>query len=392
MKNRYKSWIMALAMTSLVGLSNMMSAIEPQREQLLKMFKGLPEDPQRQVALFKIANFLLVPKTLAGHNNKISSVAIAGDKIVTGSWDNTAKIWDINTGQLLHTLVGHNSRIRLVVIAGDKVVTGSDDNTAKIWDIKTGKLPNTLVGHNSSVWSVAIAGDKVVTGSNDTTAKVWDIKTGKLLHTLAGHNNAIGFRSVAIAGDKIVTGSWDNTAKIWDINSGKLHHTLVSHNNSIRLVAIAGDKVVTGSVDKTAKIWDIKTGQLLHTLAGHNDEISSVAIAGDKVVTGSDDKTAKIWSLYINLNAPEFNTPGTALAWIVHNVTLPQADLIARAMRPDPRSMQENKPFVINMYSEDGKVFLSMPDYVRCYLLNRLNIELEIKKEDAGWLNTCVIL
>ena len=63
-----------------------------------------------------------------------------GDKIVTGSFDRKAKIWDSVTGQCYHTLSGH----QLEVVCnqfdphGVLVATGSMDNSAKLWDVETG--------------------------------------------------------------------------------------------------------------------------------------------------------------------------------------------------------------------------------------------------------------
>ena len=62
------------------------------------------------------------------------------DKIVTGSFDRTAKIWDANTGQRYHTLKGH--KMEIVCLGFDPhgmlVATGSMDHTAKLWDVETG--------------------------------------------------------------------------------------------------------------------------------------------------------------------------------------------------------------------------------------------------------------
>src|SRR3990167_689587 len=252
--------------------------------------------------LFKIASqkYNITPEhTLNGHAWSITSIAIYNDKVVTGSDDKTAIIWNLNTGKQLHTLNGHtNNCIRLVAISGDKVVTGSWDKTAIIWDLNTGKQLHILNGHTDCMLSVAISGDKVVTGSCDMTAIIWNLNTGKQLHTLKGHTDCI--RLVAISGDKVVTGSDDETAIIWNLNTGKQLHTLKGHTDRLWSVAISDDKVVTGSYDETAIIWDLNTGKQLHTLNGHTAWIRLVAISGDKVVTGSCDKTAIIW----NLNQP----------------------------------------------------------------------------------------
>ncbi|MEH1882457.1 WD40 repeat domain-containing protein, partial [Nostoc sp.] len=62
-------------------------------------------------------------------------------------------------GNLLRTLTGHNNSVLAVAIApdGKTAVSGSDDDTLKVWDLQTGKEISTLTGHNSYVSAVAIA-------------------------------------------------------------------------------------------------------------------------------------------------------------------------------------------------------------------------------------------
>jgi dynein assembly factor with WDR repeat domains 1 len=54
------------------------------------------------------------------------------------------------------------------------------DNTAKLWDVETGKEYVTLRGHGAEVVSLNFSaeGDRIITGSFDSTAKIWDIRTG----------------------------------------------------------------------------------------------------------------------------------------------------------------------------------------------------------------------
>jgi WD40 repeat protein len=159
-------------------------------------------------------------QTLDGHNSAVTSVAaLPNGDIVTGSNDETAKIWDPNTGQLKQTLTGHNGLVYSVaVLPNGNIVMGSADNIIKIWDPNTGQLKQTLIGHNDMVRSVAVlANGDIVTGSDDNTAKIWDPNTGQVKQTLIGHNDMV--RSVAVlANGDIVTGSWDKTAIVWKIS------------------------------------------------------------------------------------------------------------------------------------------------------------------------------
>jgi len=79
-----------------------------------------------------------VLKILIGHTNRVCSAAFSrdGKKIVTASYDNTAKIWETATGKELQTLEGHIDWVRAAAFSpdGKKVITVSDDETARIWD------------------------------------------------------------------------------------------------------------------------------------------------------------------------------------------------------------------------------------------------------------------
>jgi len=114
---------------------------------------------------------------------------------VTGSWDQTARLWDLETGRCLQTFAGHTGDVRAVAVTPDgrRLVTGSGDHTARLWDLATGRCLQTFAGHTSDVRAVAVTPDgrRLVTGSWDHTVKFWDVETGELLATL--HHLREGF-------------------------------------------------------------------------------------------------------------------------------------------------------------------------------------------------------
>ena len=79
---------------------------------------------------------------------------------------------DPSGGSLKRTLTGHTDYVLSVAVQGDYIVSGSDDDTIKIWNINDGTLVRTLTGHTSSVNSVAVQGDYIVSGSYDATIKI----------------------------------------------------------------------------------------------------------------------------------------------------------------------------------------------------------------------------
>ena len=113
-------------------------------------------------------------QTLTGHSNTVDSVAISADNstIVSGSRDNTIKVWDLETGTWKRTLTGHSSDVWSLAISADNstIVSGSLDDTIKVWDLETGTWKRILTGHSSDVYSVAISPDNstIVSGSRGT--------------------------------------------------------------------------------------------------------------------------------------------------------------------------------------------------------------------------------
>ncbi len=244
--------------------------------------------------------------TLQGYSGEITSVAVFpdGQRVVTGNWYGTAKIWDARTGKELVNLTGHSSQVQSVAVFpdGQRVVTGSADKTARIWDARTGKELVALMGHSEGITSVAVFpdGQRVVTGSWDMTTRIWDARTGKELVTLRGHTGLVPSVAVFPDGQRVLTaGGGDKTAKIWDARTGKELVNLQGHTAWVQSVAVFpdGQRVVTGSSDKTAKIWDARTGKEQVTLRGHAGLVNFIAVFpdGQRVVTVNSDKTAKIW-------------------------------------------------------------------------------------------------
>lgn len=125
-----------------------------------------------------------------GHKNDINSVAFSpdGKSILTGSYDNTIKLWDTKSDAEKMTLKGHAGWVYSVKFSNDgsMALSSSADNTARLWSINSGSCIKTFIGHEKEIESVAFGPkDKtIVTGSNDNTTKIWDITTGNEIATL----------------------------------------------------------------------------------------------------------------------------------------------------------------------------------------------------------------
>ena len=98
-------------------------------------------------------------------------------KFITYGLGGSIKVWNSETGELLHTLKGNSYHLKVenVAISADSqtLVIAGDDNTINVWNLASGQLLRTLNGHSDSVSSVAISADgkTVVSGSSDYTIK-----------------------------------------------------------------------------------------------------------------------------------------------------------------------------------------------------------------------------
>jgi WD40 repeat protein/serine/threonine protein kinase len=244
--------------------------------------------------------------SLKGHTKSVRSAAFSPDglRIVTSSLDKTARIWDAATGRALLVLNGHEDRLRSAVFSPDgrRIATASYDKTARIWDAESGREIIALKGHSGVVYTAVFSldGRRVLTASYDKTARIWDAVTGREI--LRINSPAGGFSSAAFSPDDshIVTASEDTTARVWDSTTGREIMLLGGNEQGVLSAVFSpdGDRIVTAGNDETVRIWEVKTGREILLLKGHAVAVTGVAFSPDglRVVSSSDDTTARIWS------------------------------------------------------------------------------------------------
>jgi len=103
--------------------------------------------------------------------------------LVTGSGDDTLKVYDIRNGASpINTLVGHTNCIDTLHCVGDRLVSGSRDSDLKVWDLRSFKCQYTMSvhtvtadsRHSGSVWGLRTDARYCVSVGDDKTVKMWD--------------------------------------------------------------------------------------------------------------------------------------------------------------------------------------------------------------------------
>ncbi|MEX2142795.1 MAG: protein kinase [Pirellulales bacterium] len=265
----------------------------------------------------------------------IFSVAFApdGTHVAVGGGDTQGgyvKIWNVDTGELVRTLSGHTERVLSVVYNADgtRLLTASYDKTARLWDSATGECLRTLSGHTWWVWSAAFSPneDAVVTAGQDRKCIIWplDDKQGKEdggaqgLRIFTGHDGPVYSAIFSPDGQYVVSGGYDQRLLVWSRDQAKpfafeglsegtkaappVFRALDGHSAAVRAIRFISEgplRIVSASHDNTIKIWDYETGDPIQTLRGHAGWVRGCDVTPDGrlAVSASHDHQARLWSL-----------------------------------------------------------------------------------------------
>ena len=253
-----------------------------------------------------------------GHTNCVRSVVFSTDgcRALSGSYDKTVRLWDLESGKCLRVLEGHADRVLSVSLSTDGrcALSGSDDKTVRLWDLESGKCLRVLKGHvdnamslpeghAASVLSVSFSRDsrRALSGSEDKTVQLWNLESGKCLRVLEGHAASVLSVSLSGNGRRALSGSSDKTVRLWDLNSGRCLRVLEGHAAKVLSVSLSGDgrRALSGSDDNTVRLWDIDSGRCLRILEGHAAGVLSVSLSGDgrRALSGYSDNTVRLWDM-----------------------------------------------------------------------------------------------
>lgn len=285
--------------------------------------------------LFSLSNFNCL--IIESHQNTVINIKSFKTEpylFASSSKDKCFKLWKFDPVEwridCLFTGLGHNgtvSSIGLPNLSTNWIVTGSEDNTIKVWLLPLDKHSSkqndeetviikklisqtTVKAHEKGINCIDVSPNDrlIVTCSNDKTAKLYkfdysdhNIQTCSLeiLGTFTGHRRGVCSVCFSPVDQILATSSSDLTIKLWSLNDFSCLRTFEGHQNSVIKVCFLtkGMQLVSGCSNGNLNLWNVKNAECLNTIDAHTEKISCLLVNNEEnqLITGSSDSEIKIW-------------------------------------------------------------------------------------------------
>jgi WD40 repeat protein len=271
---------------------------------------GTYESREAKEALHEAVQFAGGP-ALWGHKAAVRAVAFSGDGklIATSGDDNTARLWDAQTGAELRPCFPrpgpcfpHTEPVHSVALSPDGrlLATGSTDDRARIWDLAAAVEPFVLE-HGGDINSVEFSprGDLLATGSSEGAVFLWDVATRRRSPDLSEGKAAVWHVAFSRASDRLAAASSDGTFRIWDaLKRVKLHTGRIADSPADSLAFDPdGLRLAVAGKSHVLEIFDTRSWRRLLDISADADGLDGIAFSpdGELVATAGRSGIGRLW-------------------------------------------------------------------------------------------------
>lgn len=252
--------------------------------------------------------------SLTGHTSSISEVVALPTGALASSvmFASDLKIWDLTRLGHDTPLDEHDDVIAFACRRGDQLVTGSHDQSLRVWNPHTGKHLRTFSGHtaplNAGHWLddhsfVSAAWD--FESEDDESARAdmirWRTRTCDEQVRYVGHTDWI--RDVEVLDQRrLLTWSDDGDLRLWDADTGRCEATLSGHQAAVRGgLSLNLERWLSWSEDGSLRLWQLSTGSCVGVVdTGFEYPFQATGLPDGRIVAWSDaskgSATVKVWS------------------------------------------------------------------------------------------------
>lgn len=200
--------------------------------------------------------------------------------LITGSYDRTVRVWNLDTGEEVRVLRGHTRAVRALQFDQMLLFTGAMDGTVRMWNWRAGECLRVMDGHTDGVISLNYNGYLLATGSADSTINVWNFRTGNRF-TLRGHeewvNNVVLWDGKTSPSDTDPAAIPSFTQAVSNRCQKSKSPAAVSNEPTLPNID-PGAMLFSSSDDMTIKLWDLETATCIRTFEGHKAQVQSLRV------------------------------------------------------------------------------------------------------------------
>jgi len=231
--------------------------------------------------------------------------------------DNSVRLWDVETGELLQVLEGHTTTVTIVDITPDgrRGLSGSLDGTMRWWDLENGVELQKIDAHTSGVFAVAFRSDEKYALSGSVSAytfpddgiRLWDLETGEMLNEWVGLGNST---AVIFNPDNTTAFAAFGGLQLLDLEEGEIRDSYPYE--CCTGLAITSDRKIAYIVennDTVLRSIDLETKQIIQEFGPHGGVRTRVALSGDDQVLLSSGLNGNLylWDVDTGEVIREFN-------------------------------------------------------------------------------------
>ena len=241
---------------------------------------------------------------LKGHESCVKCLVICENILYSGSSDCTIRSWDMDTcreiavyGITCYSNFGerpsHTSSISSIALHGNKLYSGSFDKTIRIWNTET-HTQIAILKDVGRVECIAVNKTKLYSGGGDNTIRIWNTETYEEMQSLEGHIGTV--KCMMIHENKLYAGSINWTISIWNTET----HTqiaILKDVGQVECIAVNENRLYSVGWDKNIRVWNTETYEKIATIRGHTEEVACIAVDHNILYSGGWDKTIRVWKV-----------------------------------------------------------------------------------------------
>ena len=250
-------------------------------------------------------------QNLTGHTAAVEAVTYSkdGKYLATGSWDNTVRLYTVDTNgypKFLRTISGHFGAVTAIAFnfQNTLIATGSKDFTVRVYDLVKGNLVYAARENKETISSLVFdqEGKFLFSSSYDGTIRAYDALVFENNRTEKAINYGTKINDIVLSSSK---GSFivaSNKTSFEQINGNKqVTKTFVGHNAGVNSLDISPNKkmIASGSDDKMIILWDVATAKEIKRLKGHGWKVTSVQFSNDGkyLLSTCNNGEIKLWNI-----------------------------------------------------------------------------------------------